>query len=173
MACDLRLPLALLLAISAVRSSSGDANFIMQTCKQTQTSDKCVSLLQSDKRSFNVTTVQALTQISLDLTTTKTSQVSSTLSTLKDQHTGEAIAEPLGQCAELYSHAVDDLQDAAENVGSQSYEAASTLVEDALNTPDSCEKAFGEGMKSPVTQDAQIVKDDLSVTSNLLDLLSA
>ncbi|KAK1289601.1 hypothetical protein QJS10_CPB18g00354 [Acorus calamus] len=105
MAADLRLILGLLIVLTTIRSSSADAAFIENTCKQTQTADKCVALLESVKWSFNVTTVFGLTEIAVDLTKQKTAQVFSLVSTLRDQHSGEPIEEPLGQCAELYSNA--------------------------------------------------------------------
>ncbi|KAK1290851.1 hypothetical protein QJS10_CPB18g00357 [Acorus calamus] len=174
MASHLRLLplLLLLLALSAISPSSADGLFIVRTCSQTASSVKCVALLQSDKRSYDATTVQPLAQIALNLTTIETSKVLSTLTTLRDQHSGEPIEEPLGQCAEMYSNAVDELQDAAESLASQSYEDATKSVDDAQSMPDSCEAAFEDGLKSPVTEEAQIVKDDLSVTYDLLDLLS-
>ncbi|KAK1290847.1 hypothetical protein QJS10_CPB18g00353 [Acorus calamus] len=146
MAADLRLVLGLLIVLSTIRSSSADAAFIENTCKQTQTSDKCVALLD---------------------------RVFSLVSTLRDQHSGEPIEEPLGQCAELYSNAVDNMQDAADNLGSHSYAEASKSVEDAMTAPDSCEAAFGQGLKSPVTQEDKSVSDDMSVAYDLLDLLSS
>ncbi|KAK1323860.1 hypothetical protein QJS10_CPA02g01338 [Acorus calamus] len=173
MAADLRLVLGLLIVLSAIRSSSADAIFIENTCKQTQTPDKCVALLESVKWSFNVTTVFGLTEIAVDLTKQKTAQVFSLVSTLRDQHSGEPIEEPLGQCAEQYSNAVDNMQDAADNLGSHSYAEAAKSVEDAMTAPDSCEAAFGQGLKSPVTQEDQTVSTDMNVAYDLLDLLSS
>ncbi|KAJ0965818.1 hypothetical protein J5N97_026956 [Dioscorea zingiberensis] len=176
----LKLHLLLLIIIFTTLSTSHarpipihDVNFIQNTCKNTQNPSFCVSTLQSDKRSINVTTVDALAGISLGITVSDAESTLSTINDLAEKSPGTALEEDLHVCAQLYSNAIDDLHDAIDQLNSKEYDAAATTVDQAGDAPDSCEAAFTDGVKSPVTDRDKRVTDLCGLSVDLLDLLSS
>ncbi|KAL6626584.1 hypothetical protein ACP70R_030310 [Stipagrostis hirtigluma subsp. patula] len=166
----LLLPVLLLLCLPAALA---DAGFVARTCNNTAKPDACRSLLGGDPRSKNATTVLALANIGLDAAAGDARDSAGTMHGLSDgKYAGTAEGGALAQCAQLYGSAVDDLDDAREQLNSGAYSEASRTVSGAEDAGDACEKAFADrGVRSVVSDVDRKMAEQCGVAGDLIDLL--
>ncbi|KAK1315930.1 hypothetical protein QJS10_CPA05g02243 [Acorus calamus] len=160
----------LLLLFFVVQCSSGDINFINETCGElTFRSDVCVRFLKLDQRSYAATTQEELSSIALDIITNNYTKARDFLKDFPSKHPGEPIREPCNVCANFYDDSTEGLHHAQELMAKKAYKDAWPLVDDAVSTPNLCESAFSDAaVPSPVKQTDKYLLDDSQVTRDLI-----
>lgn len=147
---------------------------IVNTCKNTQNPGFCASTLESDRRSFNVSTVAELAGIAIEIATAAAGSTLSRINDLAGQDPGTAAEEALDQCAQLYGNAIDDLEEAGKGVRSGDYGGAVGPVDSAWEAPRSCEGAFADrSLSSPVAAEDKDVDGKCGLCLELVDLLNS
>ncbi|GJN37703.1 hypothetical protein PR202_gb26684 [Eleusine coracana subsp. coracana] len=165
--------LLLLLVVFSLPAALADRNFIAKTCNNTEHPDKCRALLARDKRSVNATTVVALANIGLDVTSDAARSIAGTMHELSvGKYDGKTEGEALLQCTQVYGNAVEDLDEAREPLNSGKYGDASRLLSSAEDAGDACEGAFSDrGVNSVVSDLDRRMKEQCGVAGDLIDLL--
>nr|CAD1842786.1 unnamed protein product [Ananas comosus var. bracteatus] len=149
-------------------------DFIVNTCKHTQNSGFCVAALESDRRSFNASTVVELAGIAIEIATAAAGSTLSLINDLGGQYPGTAAEEALKQCAQLYGNAIDDLEEARKDVWAGDYSGAAEPVDSAWEAPRSCEDAFADrSLSSPVVAEDKDVDVKCGLCFDLVDLLNS
>ncbi|KAK1315929.1 hypothetical protein QJS10_CPA05g02242 [Acorus calamus] len=100
----------------------------MCNCTQPERIDTCITNLESDKCSFDATTVEALTRISLEMVTKRSNATLFALANLTRHYAGKPIEELLRSCAQLYIGAPQYLDIAANSMVTRAYGDASERV---------------------------------------------
>ncbi|KAK9927825.1 hypothetical protein M0R45_024991 [Rubus argutus] len=127
-------------------STMGD-DLIQQSCKKAKTTDKslnynfCVSTLEASPKSRGAN-LAGLTAIVLDLAGAKVTSINSLIAKLSKDPKVDQPA--LQDCDEVYSDAIDSVQEAKNAFKSQSYDSALEYLSALLNAPDTCETGFQE-----------------------------
>ncbi|XP_062233611.1 uncharacterized protein LOC133930857 [Phragmites australis] len=163
----------LLLLLLPHPGALADADFVARTCNNTAHPDACRSLLGSDPRSPNATTVLALANIGLDAAGGNARDSAGTMHELSDgKYAGTTEGDALLQCAQVYGNAVEDLDGAREPLNSGAYGDASLLVSGAEDAGGACERAFADrGVGSVVSDVDQRMAEQCGVAWDLIDLL--
>ncbi|XP_074565827.1 uncharacterized protein LOC141822286 [Curcuma longa] len=162
--------LQLIVLAAAAACSLADRNFINRTCETAFSQDLCVSMLMSDRRSINASTVGELAYIALDIDAT--ADISSTVGVLQriaDKNPGTDLAAALKQCVMVYNSAGGDLADARDAVGSKKYSDADGLINSASASPDGCQNMFVDvEMPEPVAKKGEWLGQRIDVCSDLV-----
>ncbi|XP_042448943.1 uncharacterized protein LOC122033849 [Zingiber officinale] len=162
--------LQLILLAAAAACSLADSNFVNKTCGFAYSQDFCFSMLMSDRRSINASTVPELAYIALDIGAT--ADIPSTVRVLQqiaDKKPGPDLEEALNQCIMDYNSAGEELADARDAVGSKNYNDADSSINSASATPDSCQKMFVEvQIPAPVAQKGEWLGQRIDVCSDLV-----
>ncbi|XP_074562748.1 uncharacterized protein LOC141819305 [Curcuma longa] len=165
--------LQLIVLAAAAACSLADSNFINRTCEAAFSQDLCVSMLMSDRRSINASTVAELAYIALDIDAT--ADISSTVGVLQqmaDENSGTDLEAALNQCILVYNSAGEDLADARDAVGSKKYSDADALINSASASPDGCQDMFVDvEMPAPVAEKGEWLGERIDVCSALVKAL--
>lgn len=113
--------------------------------------DYCISIFQADKASAEATDARGLAAIAARITEAKANATAARIAAMSALETDARRRDRLSVCAEVYSDAVDQLDQAeeelahgAEGGGGGGIDDAVTQLSAALDAPETCEDAFGE-----------------------------
>ncbi|CAN8245787.1 unnamed protein product [Cochlearia groenlandica] len=135
---------------------------IQDSCKKAAAKDPnmiygiCVRSLQRDPRSKTATSLEGLFLASTMNAATKTANLKRLIQKiLNDKKSSHGIELPLRDCVEVFTDAIDSINDALSSIKSSDYETANVNLSAALDAPDTCEDGFKESRqwKSPVTKE--------------------
>ncbi|XP_072977018.1 uncharacterized protein [Typha angustifolia] len=165
--------LLLLLSLSLPRSLA-DKEFLDFTCSKIRHPRDCVSVLQSDPRSFAVDNVAGLMNIAFDITMAGADATLSNIDKLAKQHPGLSEETALSQCWTLYTKAIDDLKEAkAETSKKMLNDAALDLIASARKASRKCEEMFKKlNVASPLSQENRMMWKRCGVCYGLVFLQS-
>ncbi|KAL5551240.1 hypothetical protein UlMin_001416 [Ulmus minor] len=140
--------------------SLGSSDLIQDTCKKASDNDSnipndfCVSTLEANPKSQTATTIEELALSAIDITISNGTSISSTISNLLKNTTVDPFVKSfLQDCSELYSDAVDSLNDAEAAIKIKDFATANSDTSAAMDAPSTCEDGFKEkkGVVSPLT----------------------
>ncbi|WVZ74136.1 hypothetical protein U9M48_022357 [Paspalum notatum var. saurae] len=141
--------LFILLVLPACRSST-----MQDTCRSIAAGypsigyDYCITMFQADKASAEATDAQGLAAIAARIAEAKANATAARVADLSAMERDARRRDRLAVCAEVYSDAVDQLGQAAEELAHGAAEGgtddAVTQLSAALDAPGTCEDAFGE-----------------------------
>ncbi|KAL5551241.1 hypothetical protein UlMin_001417 [Ulmus minor] len=140
----------------------GLSDLIQDSCKKASDSDPnitnnfCVSTLEANPKSQTATTIEELALNAIDVTISNGTSISSAISNLLKNPTLDPFVKTcLQDCSDLYSDAVDSLNDAEAAFKNKDLGTAKTYTSAAMDAPSSCEDGFKEkkGVVSPLTKD--------------------
>ncbi|KAL5572279.1 hypothetical protein UlMin_021876 [Ulmus minor] len=147
-----------------------EEDLVSDTCKKTLYFQVCSSSLKSDPRS-QTSDLQGLASISLNLSVTNGAEILSYISSLKSD---KSVSGHLSDCADLYSDAVQNLEESVQSINDKSYDMVKSLVSAAMTDADTCEDGFKEieGVDSPLTERNQyfnkLCSNSLAITTLLV-----
>ncbi|KAJ6851664.1 putative invertase inhibitor [Iris pallida] len=134
-------------------SSSAAVASVEETCKGITSVrpdvgyDFCVSSLESDPDSVSADP-DGLAVVAIRLSIANATAVAAKIESLmrggEEDQSDPSLRECLGVCAEVYSDAVDHLNQALASIRARSYGDAVTFLSAALDAADNCEDAFGD-----------------------------
>ncbi|PON36863.1 Pectinesterase inhibitor domain containing protein [Trema orientale] len=141
------------------RLLSVDEDLVSSTCKKTLYFQLCVSSLRSDPQS-QTSDLRGLATIALNLSTANGVDTLSYISALKSEasyNNGSQLQSILGclsDCIDVYSDAIQNLQDSVPALNDKSYDTLQSLVSAAMTDSETCEDGFKEikGSSSPLTE---------------------
>ncbi|KAK3122308.1 hypothetical protein QOZ80_8BG0667870 [Eleusine coracana subsp. coracana] len=148
-----------------------NTSFVASTCKSSD-NPTCVTVLGTDRRSVNATTVRELASIGLDIATTNTRDSRGFLAGEADRHDSTKVGDVLRDCEEQYRLAVERLEAAREDFDAGRFSDAERNTEEGEDAADRCEQAFSDRhIKSTMSEVDKRMKDRTSVASDLIYLL--
>lgn len=126
----------------SLSSTSADDQFVTDICKQTEILETCKSVLLSDPRSLQATTINALSLIAFDIAIDAATMANRQANDLARQYRSTPQNNPLAQCAQIYLDLTSELQTGKSLAESLSYRKANDAAVDACKKPDACETEF-------------------------------
>ncbi|EAY87122.1 hypothetical protein OsI_08524 [Oryza sativa Indica Group] len=156
--------LLLMLGLSTCESS-----VLQDTCKSVAgghkyvTYNDCIKAFQADSASATAADARGLAAIAARIAEKAANATSARIAALRAAEKDARRKDRLGVCAEVYSDAVDQLGETAEDIargGDEATQDAVTQLSAALDAPGTCEDAFGEADDaSPLApEDAEFAK---------------
>ena len=110
--------------------------------------DYCIRTFQADRASAAAADARGLAAVAARIAETKANATAARVAALSATETDARRRDRLAVCAEVYSDAVDQLAQAAEDLahgeGGAGADDAVTQLSAALDAPGKCEDAFGE-----------------------------
>ncbi|KAJ3687306.1 hypothetical protein LUZ61_016470 [Rhynchospora tenuis] len=160
--------LVILLFISH-HGTMADETFIVSTCAKTPSPKTCVPILESDSRSYNATTLEELTDISIDISLASINVALQHAVALSIEYRGKPEYGPLLRCINYdYGNAVLALREAVKNAANKQYSQAEMSVQNAQNLTATCEKEFvSQSIKSLLTDTNLMLEDRCALSAYL------
>lgn len=119
--------------------------------------DICVKSLETNPQSKTAKDLAGLVMTSTKNAVTKTTSLKATVDKiLKGKKMNKMSEMPLRDCLQLYTDAIDSLNEALASVKSRDYNTVATVLSAAMDAPTTCETGFKERktpQKSPVTKE--------------------
>ncbi|CAN8267238.1 unnamed protein product [Cochlearia groenlandica] len=121
----------------------------------------CVKSLEENPQSKTAKTLEALVMASAKTAATKTTALKAAIEKiLKEKKYAKEAEMPLQDCLQLYTDAVDSLNEASASVKSRNYRTATAAMSAAMDAPSTCETGFKERrtpQKSPVAKESEVL----------------
>ncbi|XP_062091227.1 putative invertase inhibitor [Humulus lupulus] len=159
-----------------LHNTIAEEDLVSATCKKTLYFQLCVSSLRSDPQS-QTSDLRGLAIIALNLSIANGVNTLSHVSNLVSEaaYNGSQFASTsLSDCIDVYSDAIQNLQDSVQALNDKSFDTMQTLVAAAMTDSETCEDGFKEmnGLSSPLTEQnqhfSQLCSNFLAITT-LLD----
>ncbi|KAG1362087.1 putative invertase inhibitor [Cocos nucifera] len=168
--------LSLLLFISPI----AEASILEETCKRVTAArpnigyEFCVTSLRTDPGSSSAD-LHGLAVIATRLSLADATKMESRIDQLMVVKSKPFLKDCLSVCSEVYSEAIDHLNDAIRNLEARLYRETVTFLSAALDAPDNCEDAFGDdagsGLSSPLAKEdedyGRLADIALTITASL------
>ncbi|KAG2660637.1 putative invertase inhibitor [Panicum virgatum] len=107
--------------------------------------DYCIKTFQADRPSAAAADARGLAAVAARISETKANATAARVAALSATETDARRRDRLAVCAEVYSDAVDQLAQAAEDLArGEGADDAVTQLSAALDAPGTCQDAFGE-----------------------------
>lgn len=142
-----------------VHGNAAEEDLVSATCKKTLYFQLCLSSLRSDPKS-QTSDLRGLASIALNLTIANGVSTLSYISNLKSEASyngSQSVSSYLSDCRDVYSDAIQNLQDSVQALNDKSYDTLQSLVSAAMTDSETCEDGFKEmkGLSSPLTEQNQ------------------
>ncbi|KAJ3694349.1 hypothetical protein LUZ60_009829 [Juncus effusus] len=152
----------LLASLLLLQSTSADKNFIIKTCNSTSVADLCIKTLLSDPQSLNISSIDGLAVIALNIAIRSAESAGNYAQDMYDSGKYDGMPEQtaFGECASSYGEAADYLRDAQMDLPKKEFSAAEDLAGQAQDGAEYCERAFADqNVKSLMTGTNKMVGD--------------
>ncbi|EXC13611.1 Putative invertase inhibitor [Morus notabilis] len=141
---------------STLNDNIENEDLVSSTCKKTLYVQLCISSLRSDPRSGS-SDLKGLAAIALNLSIAKGVDNLSYIKNLKSEFASngsQMTFSYLSDCLDVYSDAIQNLQDSVQALNDKSYDTLRSLVSAAMTDSETCEDGFKEvkGFRSPLTE---------------------
>ena len=156
-------------------NTADQEDLVSSTCKKTLYFQVCVSSLRSNPQS-QTSDLRGLAVISLNLSIANGVNTLSYISHLKSEaayNGSQSMLGYLSDCIDVYSDAIQNLQDSVQALNDKSYDTLQSLVSAAMTDSETCEDGFKEmkGSSSPLTEQnqyfSQLCSNFLAITTLL------
>ncbi|XP_042506737.1 putative invertase inhibitor [Macadamia integrifolia] len=181
------LPFFLLLSLSCFcgttssggGSGGGGGNIIKETCRKSAKGDPnisyefCVTSFQSIPKTHNAT-LKELGVVAMKLTKTNASNTKSFIKKLlKNKKLDPYDKLALKDCKEVYSDAIDSLNEAIKDFKVKRYSEANIKLSSAMDSSSTCEQGFNEkkGKKSPLTKENKDVFQLAAISMSIMNMV--
>ncbi|KAG7605193.1 putative pectinesterase inhibitor domain-containing protein [Arabidopsis thaliana] len=140
-------------------------SLIRDSCKKATTKDPklkydfCVKSLEENPQSKTAKSLEGLVFVSTKNVVSKTTSLKGMVDKILKEDKYE-VERPLLDCLELYTEAIDSLNQSLDTVKSRDYKTATMLMSAAMDAPGSCETKFTKrkkAVKSPFTKENDVL----------------
>ncbi|XP_050215478.1 putative invertase inhibitor [Mercurialis annua] len=148
-------------------------DLISTACSHTLYYEICISSLNSDPRT-KTADLQELANVALNLTISYGQETLAHITDLKSTARGnDTVSSCLGDCMEVFSDAVEELNEAIDALRIKSLENVKTFVSAAMTDSDTCDEGFKEiGFVSPVSDKTLYFSKLCSIFLAIVNLLT-
>ncbi|XP_008786219.2 putative invertase inhibitor [Phoenix dactylifera] len=174
------IPLSLTIILSLLLISSiAKASILEEICRSVAAArpnigyEYCVTSLGTDPGSSSADP-HGLAVIAARLSVANATSTESSIDQLMVVESKPSLKDCLSVCSEVYSEAIDHLNDAIRNLEARLYGEAVTFLSAALDAPDNCEDAFrdaGDLLLSPLAREdedySRLADIALTITASL------
>lgn len=145
--------LALANSCSTAMAAGKDTNLMLWGCSASSNRELCLSLLRSDHRSFSAKTYTELGKIMVEFALAKAKETLAFVTSLSGKTADKGVGKSLGVCRRLYDRIIRERIPKALATSTESEEAATRVVGDAVLDDENCEREFSRNnVKSVLTE---------------------